>query len=123
MMDPDSISVEVPNGILFIRDPAFWDFPEPQREGAVWANSRGICMSCMHEQEGPTDVTVGAASAIKGTEHLKYDGQLETPSRRVLVAIVPGETILEQKVLNTKTRVRVWTDGHPATATVIIALE
>jgi hypothetical protein len=123
MMEPDSISVEVPNAILFVRDPSFWDFPEPEREGAVWANSRGISVGCRPDCDGPTDITIGAASAVGRTDHLQYDGELETPTRQVPVAIVPGDTILEQNVPNTKTRVRVWTDGRPDAVTVTIGLE
>jgi hypothetical protein len=49
--------------------------------------------------------------------------QLEMPTGNVRVMMVPCEVVLEQQVPNTKMRVRIWTDGHPTTATVIIGLE
>ena len=122
-MEPDTISVTVPNAILFLHDPSFWDFPEPQREGAVWCNGRGITMSCLPEMDGLTDITIGSNSKVQPTNHLIFDGELQTPTRKVRVLMVLGGPILEQTVSNARTRVRIWTDGYRDTATVVIGLE
>jgi len=115
MMEPDSISVEVPHGVLFMHDPTFWDFPEPLDDGAVWGSPQGITIGCLHQFEGPTDISMGPASAVGRTDHLKYDDELETPTGNVRVMVVPGDVVLERQVPNTKTRVRIWTDGHRST--------
>src|SRR5215510_5438618 len=118
MIKPASIRLAVPNAILFIQDPDRWDPPEPTDDSGVWSNPSGIAVSCLPDSEGDTDITIGPVSEVGRTHHLLFDGHIDTPTRKLLVLIVPGKTVLEQDVQNQQTRVRIWTDGHPATEIV-----
>jgi hypothetical protein len=123
MTRPASIRVFVPNGIVFIQDSGGEDVPMPTDESGVWWNPFGISVACMHEQDGETDITMGPTSQVAQMQHLLFDGAINTPERKVLVFIVPGETVLEQDVQSTQTRVQIWTDGKRYPANIMIGLE
>jgi hypothetical protein len=67
-------------------------------------------------------VTIGAAQEVAQHGVPLFDSKLETPTRSVVVETVIRERILERKVPNLKTRVRIWTDGYRDTRWVIIGL-
>jgi hypothetical protein len=54
--------------------------------------------------------------------HPLFDGNLSTPSGRVIVETVLGEKVLEHAAPNQTTRIRIWTNGRRDTDKVIIAL-
>jgi hypothetical protein len=122
-MKPRSVSIPVPNAILFIQDPSIWDLPEPVGDSGIWATSRGITLTCMHEQEGNTDITMGSIAEIRPTQPPIFDGYLDSPDRRIVLQIVPGDIIFEQKVKATRTRVKIWTDGSRWPTKVVVGVD
>jgi len=109
MTEPDSISVAVPNGVPFIQDPSLWDQPEPVDDSGIWSNPSAITLGCSPPDDGETDITMGPMSQVRRTNHLVFDGELDAPTSKVVVLIVPGETILGRSGQEAKTRVRIWT--------------
>lgn len=80
-------------------------------------------IQCLVDSEGETSVTIGAANQVKPDQKLLFDGTLETPSRKVVLEIVPGEKVLEMSVPFATNRIRIWTDGrHRLAETVVIGL-
>lgn len=62
-------------------------------------------------QDGETRITLG--NPKKTSDRPAFDGFLDTPDRTVAVWIVPWEKVLEAKVSETRTRLRIWTN-HPS---------
>jgi hypothetical protein len=80
-------------------------------------------IQCLVDSEGEISVTVGAANQVKPDRKLLFDGTLETPSRKVILEIVPGEEVHETLVPFASNRIRIWTDGrHRLAETVVIGI-
>jgi hypothetical protein len=122
MKKPRSISLRIPNAILFILDRKSRSAPEPVDDSGIWADSNGITMSCMAPMDGETHITIGQMSDVGRAEHLLFDGQLNTPSREIVVE-TPYEAILQHDVQNARTHVRIWTDGSRWPEKVIVGVE
>ena len=54
--------------------------------------------------QGETDITVGAVNQVSQSKRPAFDRTLETPSRRPIFEIVPGETVHEVGVPTDKPR-------------------
>ena len=68
-------------------------------------------------------MTLGKGRDVNPGYSPALDDTLETPSRAVVVSIVPGDAILKAIVPTSTTRVRVWVN-HPIEADdIIIGLE
>jgi hypothetical protein len=80
-------------------------------------------IACLVDCEGETDIAVGAADQVTQTQPPAFDRVLETPSRKIILEIVSGETVHEVVVSADKTRVKIWTDGrHQCAETVVIGI-
>ena len=121
-MTSKSINHRVLNSLVFIRDPQIRDIPEIDGRSAVWSTKACVAVSCLPDCDGETKITIGAEKEIKQDGVLLFDGQVETPSRTVVVETVLSETLLEASVPNIRTRVRIWTDGFPDAEKVVIGL-
>jgi hypothetical protein len=124
-MEPISLKVAVPNGLLFVRDSKIRDVPNTDFDdgASVYAIPTCIMLTCMVDSEGETDITIGEANQIEPSNRLLFDGALETPSCRLMLEIVPGEPILEVDVPSAKSQIRIWVDGrHRCAETIVIGL-
>ena len=72
--------------------------------------------------DGETEVTLCMVRDVNRREPPAFDAMLATPSRVVVVSTVEHETILEQPVLATFTRVRIWVNDPKFPDKVIIGL-
>ena len=62
--------------------------------------------------DGPTEVTLDAATNVDPGNAPVFDGSLETPSRTVVASTVDRKPLLRVSVPGNQTRVRIWTN-HP----------
>lgn len=100
------------NSLVFISDTAGGVVPEWIRGGLVLSTPSCISVGCYPEQDGPTEVVLGRGQEVDPGNHPIFDGDLETPNRVVVVSTVEHEKVLEAKVPETLTHVRVWV-SHP----------
>lgn len=100
------------NGVLFVDDSGGGILPKEILAQPINATSTCVMVTCMHEQFGKTDITLGPADGEEPAFPLYFDGIIATPNRRVSVSMVPADVILEERVPYTQTRIRVWRD-HP----------
>lgn len=124
-MKPVSLRVAIPNALLFIRDARIPDVPDVDYGdgSSVWSIPTCVVITCLVDSEGETDITIGDTSEIKQSSKLLFNGTLETPSRKLILEIVPDKKILEISVPFATNRMRIWTDGHHRLAeTVVIGL-
>jgi hypothetical protein len=118
-----SMRVAVLNSLLFIRDRSIEDIPQVDGNGAAWSTSSCIAVSCLPDCDGDTEIMIGPAKDVARTGIPLLDSQLHTPSRTVIVESVTRQVLLVMHVPHADTRVRIWTNGHRATDTVVIGLD
>jgi hypothetical protein len=118
------MQIALPNGLLFVRDSKIRKFPDIDDEKAsFWSIPTCVMIQGYPDSEGETDITVGAVNQISQSGHPAFDRTLETPSRKLIFEIVPGETVHEVVVPTDKTRVQIWTDGrHRCAETLVIGI-
>jgi hypothetical protein len=111
------------NSLLFVSDPAGGVVPEWIQGTLVLATPSCISVSCHPEQDGPTEVILGKARDVDPGDHPVFDGELETPGRIVVISTVERKTVLETRVPDTHTRVRIWLNHPRWPDKVIVGLE
>jgi hypothetical protein len=125
-MKPVSLKVAITNALLFIRDARIPDVPDVDYGdgSSVWSIPTCVVITCLVDSEGDTGITIGDTSEVKPSNMLLlFDGTLETPSRKLMLEIVPDEKILEVSVPFATNRIRIWTDGrHRLAETVVIGI-
>src|SRR5262245_61617221 len=67
-----------------------------------------ILIGCSSDVDGPTMITLGPEPQVAASDHLIFDGMLDTPHRNVVVVTIFLEKLLDAQVPNTRTHVRVW---------------
>ena len=122
-MKTATITLPVPNSLLILRSSPDASLPEVTKGVCFWANKSCITLSCLPDFEGEAAITIGPAPNLRRKDKPLFESEIETPSRMLLLQIVPGKTILECQVENSVTRVQIWTDGRPDTEQVTIAVE
>lgn len=122
-MMAQSIQWPVLNSLLWIRDPTLEDLPEIDGHGALWSTPSCVAVGCVPDCDGDTTVTVGPAQEVGLETAPLFDSILPTPSGGLIVETVMKEAILQASVRSAETRVRIWTDGHPASEFVIVGLD
>ncbi|TCT03539.1 hypothetical protein [Aquabacter spiritensis] len=113
----------MPNALLIISGDRQVTVPHIFAGQTVFSTPVCIAVICSHAQEGMTTITLGRAATVNPGHNPSFDDFLETPGRRVIVATVEAETILEMIVPDRRTRVRIWVN-HPVWAdSVAIGIE
>jgi hypothetical protein len=116
------LHVPVLNSLLYLRDPSIEHLPVIDGLAAVWSTPSCVAVSCLPDSEGETAIRVGAASEVGLERTPLFDGQIDTPSRTIVLETVLRKMLLREHVAAAHTRVRIWTNGHRATDKVIIGL-
>lgn len=122
-MKTSSIKLPVLNSLLYLRDSATLDLPAVSEPTGFWWTSSCVAMSCLPDCDGETEITMGPTAEVVGARAPAFDRILITPSRRLILETVLISTILETDVPRTQTRVRIWTNGHFDTDTIVIGLD
>jgi len=124
MITRRSMQIALPNGLLFVRDSQIRKFPDIDNEKAsFWSIPTCVMIQGLVDSDGETDITIGAVNQVSQSKRPAFDRTLETPSRKLIFEIVPGETVHEVVVPTGKTRVQIWTDGrHQCAQTVVIGI-
>lgn len=73
--------------------------------------------------DGTTMFALGSGAEVDPGREVAFDGTIDTPSRRVAIATVEGERVLEQQVAGQRTRVRVWTHRVREPDEVMVGLD
>lgn len=100
------------NSLIFISDAARGVVPEWVRDKLILSTPSCISVGCYPEQDGATEIVLGKGLEVDRGNHPAFDGELNTPTRTVVVSTVEGNTVLESTVPKQRTRVRIWV-SHP----------
>ena len=111
------------NSLLFVSDPSGGVVPEWIRGAMVLSTPSCISVGCHPEQDGPTEVILGPADEVDPGDQPVIDGDLETPGRVVVISTVERKSVLEARVPDTQTRVRIWLNHPRWPDKVVVGLE
>lgn len=114
---------EVPNSLLYVRDPTLRVPPEIEELDVVWHTSSCVAISCLPDCDGPTRVAIGPSDEVGRDRSLIFDGELPSPSRILIVETITDDEVLRATTSGETTRVRIWTNGHPGADNVVIGLD
>ncbi len=81
-------------------------------ESGIGATDSCILIACLPEVDGQTQITLGPDHEVDPGSDPAFEGELDTPTRRVQVVTVEWRPLLEAPVSNLTTRIRVW-KNHP----------
>lgn len=102
-----AVKVSPPHSILFISDPtAVADIPEIAST-LVSATSSCVAIGTLAEMDGETTVILDRAVPAPVGE-LVFNGDVETPGRRLAVTFSDGSMVSELVVSTERVRVRIW---------------
>jgi len=118
-----SVKIAPPNSLLFISDPDGGEPPYPVRGAQILATGSCVSIACYPSIDGETSVTLGPINEVDPGNAPAFDGALKTPNRSIAISTVDRKTILEEKVLNTITRVRAWVNSPSMPDRVIVGFE
>jgi hypothetical protein len=107
------------NSLIFISDQAGGDGPEWEKDKQVLSTNSCISVVCYPEQDGPTEVVLGAVKDVKSNLRLAFDGTLQVPSLVLTVQNVTHDVILAMSVADPAVRVRIWLN-HPRWADKVL---
>jgi hypothetical protein len=106
------IKISPLNSLLFIEDVKGGIPPEPIWGANILSTPSCISFACFPEVDGPTEITIGPSSEVRPGPILLFDGDLETPSRVVIISGVEIGRVLSVAVAHPKTKVKIWY-SHP----------
>lgn len=106
------ITVSPVNSLLFIEDASRGTPPEPVWGAMILSTPSFISFACFPEIDGPTEITIGSSNEIEPGPLLVFEGNLETPSRKIIISGVEIECFLSLDVAHQETKVRIWY-SHP----------
>jgi hypothetical protein len=111
------------NSLVFVSDSAGGEVPAWIRDVQILSTPSCICVGCYPKQDGPTEIMLGNARELDAGGPAAFDGELETPSRRVVISSVEGITILDSTVPKPRTHVTIWVNHPRWPDRVIIGLD
>jgi len=83
-----SVRLPVLNSLLYIRDSLTRDPPEIDGIQGVWTTTYCVAVSCLPDCDGETELTVGTMNEVGQRGSARFEGQIKTPSRRIVVETV-----------------------------------
>lgn len=95
-----------PNSLIIIEDSSGGEIPSSLNNGLLSVTDSAIAIGCKCEFDGYTNITILESGG--NIEHpVVFDGKLKTPSRKISVRTVLGESILEAQVPAEECRIKI----------------
>ena len=81
-----------------------------------------IAVACRSDADGDTEFTLGQTADVAPGVEPVFLGKLKTPSGKLTLRTVIGQTILEISVPHQETTVRVWTNDQSEPDQVVVGI-
>lgn len=122
-MTPIKLKHHALYSLIFLCDSVNKPTPAIDGIGRTWQNRTCLAAGCLPDCDGPTTIIVADTDDAPKTDHLVYDGTVEFPSGFAVIDTIMDGVICEFPVQPGAHRVRLWTDGHPATEVLVFGLD
>jgi hypothetical protein len=100
------------NSLVFIHGGRGDVTPLPIWGAQILATNSCVSVVCYPEVDGPTDIVFGDVSEVGLDRPPDFEGILRTPDRKVVIATVDDQTVLNMPVAAKLTAVKIWR-SHP----------
>lgn len=100
------------NSMVFVSDNVASPSPEHVYGALISPGPFCVSVGCYPDVDGETEFILGPSSEVEREDMPRFDGVLETPTRHLIIATVLNDVLLQDEVIDLKTRVRIWSD-HP----------
>lgn len=118
-----TIKIAPANSLLFISDVDGGKPPVPVRGRQILATESCLSIACYPWIDGETEVTLGPAREVDPGTPPAFDGELDTPSRTLVISTVDQKTILSENVPGIRTHVRAWVNRPSMPDKVVVGFE
>ncbi|MBI1372382.1 MAG: hypothetical protein GC159_06425 [Phycisphaera sp.] len=110
----NELYISPPNSLLLILDPSFGAIPE-SIDGLIASTESCIAVGTLSAQDGETRAILTDEGAPPSDLTLAFEGEIETPSRRVAICNVHDETLvtIEKTAIRSRVRIYVNDDREP----------
>ncbi|PWR24266.1 hypothetical protein [Zavarzinia aquatilis] len=95
-----------PNSLIIIEDSFGGEIPSSLNNGLLSFTASAIAIGCKCEFDGETNIKVMESSG-NIAHPVVFDGKLKTPSKRLSIRTVLGESILEAQVPSEESTVKI----------------
>ena len=112
-----------PNSIVVIEDAAGGGVPKTISPGSIIAFTDScIAVGCRSEVDGDTEFVLGPAAEVDPGYRPVFEGNLTTPSRKVVLKSIFDEVMLQEVVRCSKSSVRIWANDQTEPDMVIVGI-
>lgn len=119
-----TISIRPAYSQVVICDPtAKVEVPRWERGVGFVSSDTCILFGCYPEPDGPTDLTFGTESEVRGDGPPTCERILKTPGRQIAVETAEGDGIFSMPTKGTETMVRIWSNRSWLPDKVIIGVD
>jgi len=115
-----STRIAPPNSVVLVCDAGGGEIPTSMQGALISSTPSCIAIGCRAEDDGETDIALGAIEEVDPGTPSAFEGTLSTPTRKVVVRSVLGQTVLEAAVPSRNTRVRVWVNDQSEPDRVVV---
>lgn len=122
-MKTDAIHIAPPNSLILVEDDAGGEIPRSMSQSLVAATASCVAVGCKAEDDGKTEVVLAPMSELNIQDKLEFEGTLRTPSRKVVVRTVHGETLLELSVRGVETALKIWANDPSEPDRITVGVE
>src|SRR4051812_7917618 len=116
-----SVSVAVPNALLLVGDPA-GDPPTTMGRHLVRANASCIAVGTRPDVDGQTSVHLSTRRPA-GEHRCVFRGSVELTSRRVTVASVLNDTLLDAPIDRDQVQIEIWVNDETEPDEVYVVVD
>ncbi len=118
-----TVKTAPPNSLLFVSDVDGGRPPLPVLGAQILATNSCISICCYPWVDGETTITLGPSAEVDPGTAAAFDGNLQTPSRIVVISTVDHKIILSKAVPDKTTRIRAWVNRPMMPNRIIIGFE
>lgn len=104
----NSTKLFLPNSVALIEDLSGGEVPVSMSHALIAATESCIAVGGKSESDGETAINLGDVDSVNTGEQPVFEGVLKTPSRKVVVRTVTGDTLLSMPVPSTETNIKIW---------------
>lgn len=118
-----SLKIAPPYSIVLINDSRGGVVPAFERDKLVMATDSCIAVTCWPEVDGKTEFIMGDARDVTPGNPPAFEGEVSTPSRRIVLETAERKTLLEMPTSQPTTKIQIWTNRTKDPDRIIIGLE
>ena len=112
--------VRPPHSLVVIGDPEGAEIPESTNRSAISATESCVAIGCRAEDDGETEILLGRRDSLDPGQTPAFSRRLVTPSGRISIRTVLGETLLVALTGAVETTVTIWVNDDREPNRVIV---